>query len=54
MEYLDPTFTWKQLYWSAIEEGFEPWEASERATRQLPRVLRMRETRVFDGEAKAA
>ncbi len=36
MEHSDPTFAWKQLYWSAIEEGFEPWEAAEHANRQLP------------------
>lgn len=39
MEMSDPTFAWKQLYWSAIEEGLEPWQAAELANRRLPAEL---------------
>lgn len=53
MEYTDPTFAWKQLYWSAIEEGFEPWEAADHANRQLPFEMRSRETGFGDQKAQA-
>lgn len=45
MDKPDPTFAWKQLYWSAIEEGLEPWEAAEHANRRLPREAQARDTR---------
>jgi hypothetical protein len=43
MDQPDPTFAWKQLYWSAIEEGLEPWEAAEHANRRLPGEVQARE-----------
>lgn len=53
MEYSDPTFAWKQLYWSAIEEGFEPWEAAEHANRQLPSEMTGGENAPRDHAAQA-
>jgi hypothetical protein len=51
MEMSDPTFAWKQLYWSAIEEGLEPWEAAEHANRRLPQEFQGRESRLPEQRA---
>ncbi|HET9699799.1 MAG TPA: hypothetical protein VFP70_02650 [Burkholderiales bacterium] len=51
MDKPDPTFAWKQLYWSAIEEGLEPWEAAEHANRRLPREVPAREARLLEQQA---
>ena len=52
MDMSDPTFAWKQLYWSAIEEGLEPWEAAEHANRRLPAEFRSADGR--EPEQRAA
>jgi hypothetical protein len=51
MEMSDATFAWKQLYWSAIEEGLEPWQAAEQANRRLPQEMPARDSRSLEQNA---
>lgn len=41
MSMIEKIYRWKQLYWQAIEDGFEPWDAEQFANRSLSRELQI-------------